>query len=52
MLDFVQLFAPHISPEQLEKVRHARAQDDIDLLFGGSDLPLRGGCPDTITEAA
>ncbi len=52
MLDFVQLFAPHITPEQVEKVRHARIQEEIDALFGGSDLPLRGGCPDSITEAA
>jgi LysR family cys regulon transcriptional activator len=52
MLDFVQLFAPHITPEQLEQTRHARTQDDIDALYGGSDLPLRGGCSDDFTEAA
>ena len=52
MLDFIKLFAPHISPEQLEKVRHSRTQQDIDALFGESDLPLRGGCADDITEAA
>jgi LysR family transcriptional regulator, cys regulon transcriptional activator len=52
MLDFVQLFAPHITPDQLEKTRHARTQEEIDELFGGSDLPLRGGCTDDITEAA
>jgi LysR family transcriptional regulator, cys regulon transcriptional activator len=52
MLDFVQLFAPHITPEQLEHTRHARTQEDIDALYGGSDLPLRGGCSDDFTEAA
>lgn len=52
MLDFVQLFAPHITPDQLEKTRHARTQDEIDALFGESKLPLRGGCSDDITEAA
>ncbi len=52
MLDFVQLFAPHITPEQLEQTRHARTQEDIDALYGDSDLPLRGGCSDDITEAA
>ncbi len=52
MLDFVQLFAPHITPEQLEQTRHARTQEDIDALYGESDLPLRGGCTDDITEAA
>lgn len=52
MLDFVQLFAPHITPEQLEQTRHARTQEDIDALYGDSDLPLRGGCSDDMTEAA
>jgi LysR family transcriptional regulator, cys regulon transcriptional activator len=52
MLDFVQLFAPHITPDQLEKTRHARTQEEIDGLFGESDLPLRGGCTESITEAA
>jgi LysR family transcriptional regulator, cys regulon transcriptional activator len=52
MLDFVQLFAPHITPEQLEQTRHARTQEDIDSLYGESDLPLRGGCSDDFTEAA
>jgi LysR family cys regulon transcriptional activator len=52
MLDFVQLFAPHITPDQLENTRHARNQEDIDALFGGSALPLRGGCSDDITAAA
>ncbi len=52
MLDFVQLFAPHISDDQLEKTRHARSQNEIDALFEGSELPIRGGCSDDITEAA
>lgn len=52
MLDFVQLFAPHISDEQIEKTRHARTQAEIDDLFEGSELPVRGGCSDDITEAA
>lgn len=52
MLDFVQLFAPHISAEQLEKTRHARTQADIDKLFDGASLPVRGGCSDDVTAAA
>ena len=52
MLDFVQLFAPHISADQLEKTRHARSQDDIDKLFNGAELPIRGGCSDDMTVAA
>ena len=52
MLDFVQLFAPHISNRQIEQTRHARTQEDIDALFDGAELPIRGGCSDDITEAA
>ncbi len=52
MLDFVTLFAPHITAEQLEQARHARSQEDIDNLFMGAQLPIRGGCSDDITEAA
>jgi LysR family cys regulon transcriptional activator len=52
MLDFVQLFAPHISPDQLEQTRHVRSQADIDKLFKGANLPVRGGCSDDMTAAA
>lgn len=52
MLDFVQLFAPHITADQLEKTRHARTQEDIDKLFDTARLPVRGGCSDDINAAA
>ena len=52
MLDFVQLFAPHITTDQLEKTRHARSQADIDRLFLEAELPVRGGCSDRMTDAA
>jgi LysR family cys regulon transcriptional activator len=52
MVDFLQLFAPHLSNNQLEKIRHARTQPDIDKLFEGAELPVRGGCSDKVTEAA
>ena len=52
MLDFVQLFAPHITADQLEKTRLVRSQADIDKLYEGAELPLRGGCSDGITAAA
>ena len=51
MLDFVQLFAPHITAAQLEQTRHARSQDDIDNLFESADLPMRGGCSDDVPIA-
>lgn len=52
MLDFLQLFAPSIDRDQLEKIRVARSQGEIDKLFETVDLPLRGGCSDDINEAA
>ena len=52
MLDFVQLFAPHITTDQLERTRHVRSQSDIDDLFRDARLPVRGGCSDDIIEAA
>ncbi len=52
MLDFVQLFAPHITDSQIEQTRNARTQEDIDELFSDAQLPLRDGCSNDITEAA
>ncbi len=52
MLDFVQLFAPHITEGQLERARHARSQQEIDELFSDAELPVRGGCSDGMTAAA
>lgn len=52
MMDFIQLFAPHITVDQLEQTRHARSQDDIDKLFADAQLPIRGGCSDDMTAAA
>lgn len=52
MLDFVQLFAPHITDSQIEQTRLARSQDEVDVLFEDAKLPLRSGCSDKITEAA
>jgi LysR family cys regulon transcriptional activator len=52
MIDFIQLFASHISPRQLDDIRRATSQEDIDRLFDGSELPLRGGCAEDVTVAA
>ena len=52
MLDFVKLFAPHITSDQLEQTRNIRSQSDIDKLFAGATLPVRGGCSDGMTVAA
>lgn len=51
LLDFVQLFAPHITPAQLEETRHVRSQSDIDLIFRDAKLPVRRGCSETVAAA-
>lgn len=52
MLDFIRLFAPHITEEQLEQTRGARSQADIDRLYRDAQLPIRGGCSDDFNAAA
>jgi hypothetical protein len=51
MLDFAQLFAPHITANQLEEMRYARTQEDINKLYAEAELPMRGGCSDDETLA-
>jgi LysR family cys regulon transcriptional activator len=52
MVDFIQLFASHVSAKQLDEIRRATSQEDIDGLFDVSKLPVRGGCAEDVTEAA
>jgi LysR family cys regulon transcriptional activator len=52
MVDFIQLFAPHITAPQLAELRRANSQEMIDELFADADLPLRDGCGEKITAAA
>ncbi|MGI9237919.1 MAG: HTH-type transcriptional regulator CysB [Woeseiaceae bacterium] len=52
MMEFVNLFAPHLSAQKLEDVRRARSQKEIDQLFDEETLPVRSGCGDDIIEVA
>ena len=52
MVDFIQLFAPHVSPAQLTELQRANSQATIDEMFADADLPLRDGCGEKITAAA
>lgn len=52
MVEFIHLFAAHLSPKQLVDMRVATSQDDIDDLLQGATLPVRGGCSDDVTAAA
>jgi LysR family cys regulon transcriptional activator len=48
MLDFARLFAPHITASQLEQMRHARTQEEINQLYADAELPIRDGCSDDL----
>ena len=52
MVDFIQLFASHLTPAQLDDIRRAATQEEIDALLAPSVLPVRSGCKETVTEAA
>jgi len=52
MIDFIQLFASHLTPSQLHDITHASSQEDIDSLLQPSELPVRGGCAEGVTAAA
>jgi len=52
MDDFVQLFAPHITEQQMSDLRRATSQETIDEMFANAELPLRDGCGDKVTVAA
>ena len=52
VLEFLQLFAPHIDGPNLEKLQNARDQDAVNSLFKADKLPVRGGCADGVTAAA
>jgi LysR family cys regulon transcriptional activator len=40
-VDFVQLFAPHLSRRIIERAAGAATQGDVDELVAGVELPLR-----------
>ncbi len=52
MIEFLHLFAPHISARQLEDLRKAGTQEAIDELFRNRELPLRAGCDENAIAAA
>ena len=52
MIEFIQLFASHLTSRQLDDIRRATSQEDIDGLIQSSELPVRGGCAEGVTEAA
>jgi LysR family cys regulon transcriptional activator len=51
MIEFLQLFAPHVTNGQMEDLRRAGDQESIDELFGQTELPLRSGCEQAAVAA-
>ena len=52
MMDFIQLFAPHIDHAQLQNIAQAENQQQIDSIFQHVQLPLRNGCSSGLCVAA
>jgi LysR family cys regulon transcriptional activator len=52
MMDFIQLFAPHIEHAQLQSIARAESQKDIDSIFHHVQLPIRNGCTSGLCAAA
>jgi LysR family cys regulon transcriptional activator len=52
MMDFIQLFAPHINHAQLQSIAQAESQQEIDSIFRHVQLPLKNGCSTGLCIAA
>ena len=52
MIDFLQMFAPHVTSRRLDDARRAASQAEVDELFADAQLPLKSGCADGVTAAA
>jgi LysR family cys regulon transcriptional activator len=52
MVDFISLFAPHLTPELTRQATELESQGEVDAIFADIALPIRGGCGDEIADAA
>jgi len=52
MADFIRLFAPHVSAEQIDKAARADNQQELDQLFRNTRLPIRNGTCGCLSAAA
>ncbi|MFQ5635067.1 MAG: LysR substrate-binding domain-containing protein [Gammaproteobacteria bacterium] len=52
MIDFISLFAPHLTPELTRRAADLDTQAEVDALLAGAPLPVRGGCGNEIADAA
>jgi LysR family transcriptional regulator, cys regulon transcriptional activator len=52
MVDFIHLFAPHYSERTIRDAAALATQEEVDALFRGVELPVRGGCEQDAAAAA
>lgn len=52
MADFLRLFAPHLSDEQIERAARATSQQEVDQLINGAGLPVKNGFCSKLSAAA
>jgi LysR family cys regulon transcriptional activator len=52
MVDFVALFAPHLTPHLTRKAAQLATQAEVDALFDEETLPLKVGCETPVAELA
>lgn len=52
MADFLRLFAPHLSDDQIERAARANSQQEVDKLINGTGLPVRNGFGGKLCAAA
>jgi hypothetical protein len=44
VINFINLFAPHISPRLIVKAAESNEQSDVNKILEGIELPVKGGC--------
>ncbi|MEZ5565087.1 MAG: LysR substrate-binding domain-containing protein [Gammaproteobacteria bacterium] len=47
MVDFIALFAPHLTPDVTRKAAQLPTQAEVDALFDNDALPMRYGCEES-----
>ncbi len=52
MFDFIELFAPHLTPELTARAAELSNQAAVDKLFAGVALPMKGKCAETLETVA
>jgi LysR family cys regulon transcriptional activator len=52
MAEFLRLFAPHLSGDQIERAARASSQREVDQLVNGTGMPVKNGYGSKLSAAA